>query len=190
KMSEPLLHELSVSGRRTISVPVPETAPALDIPDALLRRELPLPEVGEPEVVRHYTRVSRLNVSIDTTFYPLGSCTMKYNPKVNDAMASLPGFRNLHPLEPEALAQGAIQLTFELQQLLARISGFDAVSLAPAAGAQGELSGLLMIRAAHEARGEGTRRRRVLIPDSAHGTNPATAAMVGYQVVSLRSDAR
>src|SRR5581483_1417307 len=189
KMSEPLLHELSVSGRRTISVPVPETAPALDIPDALLRRELPLPEVGEPEVVRHFTRLSRLNVSIDTTFYPLGSCTMKYNPKVNDAMAALPGMRTIHPLQPEETTQGALELAYELQGMLAEITGFDRVSLAGAAGAQGELAGLLMIRAAHEERGE-RQRRRVLIPDSAHGTNPATAAMCGYDVVTLRSDPR
>jgi glycine dehydrogenase subunit 2 len=187
-MTESLLRELSVLGRPTVRVPQPEAEP-LDIPDALLRSQLPLPEVGEPEVVRHFTRLSRLNVSIDTTFYPLGSCTMKYNPKVNDAMAALPGMRNLHPLQPRETVQGAIQLIAELQQMLARITGFDAVSLAAAAGAQGELAGLAIIRAAHEARGD-TKRRRVLIPDSAHGTNPATATMVGYEVTALRSNER
>jgi len=189
-MTESLLSELSVDGRPTISVGCPDVPfDSRDIPTNFLRDDLPLPEVGEPEVVRHFTRLSRLNVSIDTTFYPLGSCTMKYNPKVNDAMAALPGMRAIHPLQPEATVQGAIQLTYEVQELLARITGFDAVSLTPAAGAQGELAGLLMIRAAHLARGDGW-RRRVLIPDSAHGTNPATAAMAGYEVASLPSDAR
>jgi glycine dehydrogenase subunit 2 len=189
--TEPLLSELSTTGRPTITVP-PADVPArpLGIPTELLRAELPLPEVSEPEVVRHFTRVSRLNVSIETNFYPLGSCTMKYNPKVNEAMASLPGMRNLHPLQPAETIQGALQLIYELQELIARITGFDAVSLTPAAGAQGELAGLLVIRAAHAANGEHQRRRRVLVPDSAHGTNPATAAMAGYEVVSLRSDAR
>ncbi len=189
-MTEPLLRELSVAGRPTVRVSASRAADEpLDIPTELLREELPLPEVSEPEVVRHFTRLSRLNVSIDTTFYPLGSCTMKYNPKVNDAMAALPGMRALHPLQPEETTQGAIQLIAELQDLLASITGFDAVSLAAAAGAQGELAGLSIIRAAHGARGD-TRRRRVLIPDSAHGTNPATATMVGYEVTVLRSDER
>ncbi len=189
-MTEALLRELSVPGRPTVRVPAGRVADEpLDIPAELLREDLPLPEVGEPEVVRHFTRLSRLNVAIDTTFYPLGSCTMKYNPKVNDAMAALPGMRALHPLQPEETTQGAIQLIAELQELLASITGFDAVSLAAAAGAQGELAGLSIIRAAHETRGD-TRRRRVLIPDSAHGTNPATATMVGYDVTALRSDER
>ncbi len=190
-MTEPLLTELSQPGRPTIGVRVagvPATLAA--IPDAWLRDDLPLPEVSEPEVVRHFTRLSQLNASIDTTFYPLGSCTMKYNPKVNDAMAALPGFRHLHPLQPEDTAQGAIQLIYELQNLLARITGFDAVSLTPAAGAQGELGGLLMIRAAQQELGQAARRRRVIIPDSAHGTNPATAAMAGYTVTTVRSDER
>ena len=161
----------------------------VDVPVELLREDLLLPEVGEPEVVRHFTRLSRLNVSIDTTFYPLGSCTMKYNPKVNDAMAGLPGMRGIHPLQPQETVQGALQLIYDVQVLLASITGFDAVSLTPAAGAQGELAGLLMIRAAQRARGQ-ENRRRVLIPDSAHGTNPATAAMVGYEVATLPSDMR
>jgi len=189
-MTEPLLQELSAPGRPTIPISgAPAGAPPLDIPAALLRSELPLPEVGEPEVVRHFTRLSRQNMSIDTTFYPLGSCTMKYNPKVNDAMATLPGMRNIHPLQPLETVQGALELVYELQEALARLTGFDEVSLVGAAGAQGELAGLLMIRAAHEAHGAHG-RRRVLIPDSAHGTNPATAAMAGYEVVTLKSDSR
>jgi len=189
-VTEALLSELSTPGRETIRIGRPNVpAHAIDIPRELLRDELPLPEVGEPEVVRHFTRVSRLNVSIDTNFYPLGSCTMKYNPKVNDAMAALPGMRGIHPLQPEETVQGALQIIHAVQELIARITGFDAVSLTPAAGAQGELAGLLMIRAAQHARGQ-EHRRRVLIPDSAHGTNPATAAMVGYEVVTLPSDPR
>src|SRR5205823_7636792 len=132
---------LSVPGRETLRIPRPDVpGDSLDVPPELLRADLPLPEVGEPEVVRHFTRVSRLNVSIDTNFYPLGSCTMKYNPKVNDAMAGLPGMRAIHPLQPPETVQGAIQLTYELQELLLRITGFDGVSLTPAAGAQGERS--------------------------------------------------
>jgi len=188
--TEALLSELSTPGRATVRIGRPDVPSGnVDIPRELLREGLPLPEVGEPEVVRHFTRLSRLNVSIDTTFYPLGSCTMKYNPKVNDAMAALPGMRGIHPLQPEETAQGALQLIHEVQELLVRITGFDAVSLTPAAGAQGELAGLLMIRAAQRARGQ-EHRHRVLIPDSAHGTNPATAAMVGYDVVTLPSDPR
>ncbi len=189
-MTETLLSELSTPGRETLRIGRPDVpGDGVDITPELLREDLALPEVGEPEVVRHFTRLSRLNVSIDTTFYPLGSCTMKYNPKVNDAMAALPGMRGIHPLQPEETVQGAVQLIFEVQELLARITGFDAVSLTPAAGAQGELAGLLIIRAAQHARGQ-EQRRRVLIPDSAHGTNPATAAMVGYEVVTLPSDPR
>jgi glycine dehydrogenase subunit 2 len=187
---ESLLSELATPRRETIRIPRANVPVGdVDLPAELLRDKLPLPEVGEPEVVRHFTRVSRLNVSIDTNFYPLGSCTMKYNPKVNDAMAALPGMRGIHPLQPEETVQGALELIYEVQQQLARITGFDAVSLTPAAGAQGELAGLLMIRAAQRARGQ-EHRRRVLIPDSAHGTNPATAAMVGYEVITLSSDAR
>jgi glycine dehydrogenase subunit 2 len=189
-VSEALLRDLSRPGRPTVAIPSAAVPLAkMDIPAELLREELPLPEVGEPEVVRHFTRLSQLNFSIDTTFYPLGSCTMKYNPKVNDAMAGLPGMRNIHPLQPESTVQGAIRLIYELQEMLAAITGFDGVSLTPSAGAHGELAGLLMIRAAQDARGHGE-RRRVIIPDSAHGTNPATAAMVGYTVSAVKSDSR
>ncbi|MBI5443537.1 MAG: aminomethyl-transferring glycine dehydrogenase subunit GcvPB [Deltaproteobacteria bacterium] len=184
-----LIFELSSPGRTAYSLPpfdVPETDPARLLPEAQLRREPPaLPEVSEPDVVRHYTRLSQLNFGVDTHFYPLGSCTMKYNPKVNEDAARLPGFAALHPLAPEAAAQGALALLFELARELAEISGMDEVSLQPAAGAQGELAGVQMVRAYHACRGEG--RNKVLIPDSAHGTNPASTALAGYSVVQLKS---
>ena len=146
-----------------------------------------LPEVSEFDAVRHYTRLSRMNYGVDTHFYPLGSCTMKYNPKINEDMARLPGFARLHPLTPEDASQGALQLMGELGEILAEIVGMDAVSLQPAAGAQGELTGVLMIRAFHLDR-EGSPRKKVLVPDSAHGTNPASTAIAGYQTVQIKSD--
>jgi glycine dehydrogenase subunit 2 len=146
-----------------------------------------LPEVSEFDVVRHYSRLSRMNYGVDTHFYPLGSCTMKYNPKLNEDMARLPGFARLHPLAPAASSQGALALMHELSAMLAEIAGMDAVSLQPAAGAQGELAGVLMIRAFHLANGE--KRTKVLVPDSAHGTNPASTAIAGYEVVQLKSAA-
>jgi glycine dehydrogenase subunit 2 len=145
-----------------------------------------LPEVSEFDVVRHYSRLSQMNFGVDTHFYPLGSCTMKYNPKINEDMARLPGFARLHPLTPDAFAQGALQLMHALASDLAEIAGMDAVSLQPAAGAQGELAGVLMIRAYHASRGD--KRTKVLIPDSAHGTNPASTAIAGYEVVEVKSD--
>ena len=157
------------------------------MPAAFVRTTPPeLPEVSEVDVIRHYSRLSQMNYGVDTHFYPLGSCTMKYNPKINEDMARLPGFLRLHPLAPVAASQGALQLMWELARDLAEISGMDQVSLQPAAGAQGEFAGVLMIRAYHLSRGE--RRHKVLIPDSAHGTNPATTALAGYQVVQLKSD--
>jgi glycine dehydrogenase subunit 2 len=153
----------------------------------MLRSQLELPEVSEPEVVQYFTNLSQLNFSIDTQFYPLGSCTMKYNPKVNDEMAFLPGFANIHPLQPEETSQGALELLYRLQGFLSEITGMAGTSLATLAGAQGELAGVLMIRAYHHARGD-TQRTRMAIPDSAHGTNPASAAMAGFDVVTLRSD--
>src|SRR5439155_861977 len=147
-----------------------------------------VPGVSEVAVLRHYTRLSHRNFSIDEGFYPLGSCTMKYNPKIHEDAARLPGFARLHPYVPAEHAQGALRLMWELEQLLAEISGMDRVTFQPAAGAHGELTGLLMIRAYFAARGE--RRTKVIVPDSAHGTNPATASMVGYQVVTVKSDAR
>src|SRR5499425_3762200 len=185
-----LIFELSSPGRVAWSLPeadVPEADTKKLLPAKFLRNDAPdLPEVSEFDVVRHYSRLSRMNYGVDTHFYPLGSCTMKYNPKINEDMARLPGFARLHPLAPEASAQGALQLMYELAQDLAEISGMDHVSLQPAAGAQGELAGVLMIRAYHLARGE--RRTKVLIPDSAHGTNPASTALAGFSVVELKSE--
>ncbi len=163
---------------------------ALDrIPAEARRDSVPgLPELNEPEVVRHYVNLSTLNYAIDTGFYPLGSCTMKWNPKLNEWAARLPGFAQLHPLAPDSVAQGTLQLLWELEQALAEISGMRAVSLQPAAGAQGELTGILMIRAYHRSRGE-AERTEVLVPDSAHGTNPATATMAGFKTISIPSAA-
>jgi len=184
-----LIFELSVRGREGAAMPkldVPERE--LDIPAAQLRGEVPLPEVSEVDVVRHYTALSRMNFGVDSGFYPLGSCTMKYNPKVNEAIAGLPGFSSAHPYQSERLSQGCLQILHELSADLAEITGMDAFTLQPAAGAQGELVGLMMARAYFRKRGE--RRAKVLVPDSAHGTNPASAAVCGYEVVELPSDSR
>jgi glycine dehydrogenase subunit 2 len=181
------LMERSVPGR------IGANLPALDVPpqplpqEAMLRDDLKLPELTEPEAVRYFTLLSHLNFSIDTNFYPLGSCTMKYNPKVNDELAFLPGFASLHPLQPEETAQGALKLLYTLQSYLAEIMGMKGASLASLAGAQGEFCGMRMIRAYHQERGE-TQRTKVAIPDSAHGTNPASAAMAGFEVVTVPSD--
>ena len=182
-----LLMERSVPGRNGSILPELDV-PAQPLPDgALLRDELGLPELSEPEVVQYFTGLSQRNFSIDTHFYPLGSCTMKYNPKINDEIAFLPGFAGIHPLQPAEQSQGALDLLFRLQGFLGEITGLPAVSLATLAGAHGELAGMLMIRAYHEANGD-SRRRKVAIPDSAHGTNPASAAMAGFEVVELASD--
>ena len=182
-----LLMERSVPGR-VGAIIAPLDVPAQPMPDAsLLRNELDLPEVSEPEVVQYFTNLSQLNFSIDTQFYPLGSCTMKYNPKVNDEMAFLAGFANIHPLQPEEASQGALELLYRLQGFLTEVIGMAGVSMATLAGAHGELAGVLMIRAYHQAR-EDTRRTKMAIPDSAHGTNPASAAMAGFDVVTLPSD--
>ena len=182
-----LLMERSVPGRVGSVLPVLDV-PAQPLPDSsLLRTELLLPEISEPEVVQYFTGLSQLNFSIDTHFYPLGSCTMKYNPKINDEMAFLPGFAGIHPLQAAEQSQGALDLLFRLQGFLGEITGLPAVSLATLAGAHGELAGMLMVRAHHLANGE-TARRKVAIPDSAHGTNPASAAMAGFEVVELASD--
>ena len=179
-----LLMERSRPGREGAALPASDVPPQ-PMPDAsMLRSDLELPEVTEGEVVRYFTHLSQLNFSVDTNFYPLGSCTMKYNPKVNEAVAALPGFALAHPAQPERQVQGALEAVFRLQTFLQEISGLPAASLAPLAGAQGELAGVLVIRAALEARGEG-RRRKMLIPDVAHGTNPASAAMAGFQVVHV-----
>ncbi|GIV95597.1 MAG: putative glycine dehydrogenase (decarboxylating) subunit 2 [Herpetosiphonaceae bacterium] len=187
---EPPIFEYSAPGK--IGVALPE----LDVPEAALPEELlrddemdGLPELTEVEVVRHFTRISQRNYCIDTGPYMLGSCTMKANPKIHEEMARLPGFAFIHPLQDEELAQGALQLMYGLQQLLGEISGFSHVSLQPAAGAQGELTGILVFRAYHLERGD-TERVEVLVPDSAHGTNPATAAMAGLRVVEVKTDRR
>jgi glycine dehydrogenase subunit 2 len=184
-----LIFELSSPGRVAWSLPeadVPEADARKLLPAKHLRGDAPdLPEVSEFDVVRHYSRLSRLNYGVDTHFYPLGSCTMKYNPKLNEDMARLAGFAKVHPLAPEVLTQGALQLMHELARDLAEIAGMDAVSLQPAAGAQGELAGVLMIRGYHQSRGE--KRTKVLVPDSAHGTNPASTAIAGYEVVEVKS---
>ena len=179
--------ERSVPGRVGAVLPEPDV-PAQPLPDqSLLRTELDLPEVSEPEVVQYFTALSQRNFSIDTHFYPLGSCTMKYNPKINDEVSFLPGFAGIHPLQPPESAQGALELLFRLQGFLGEITGMPGVGLSTLAGAHGELAGMLMIRAYHQARGD-THRRKVLIPDSAHGTNPASAAMAGFEIVTIASD--
>jgi glycine dehydrogenase subunit 2 len=184
---EPLLFELHRSGRSGRHI---RDAKTDAVPAAFARTApLALPELSELQVVRHFTHLSQLNYAVDTGFYPLGSCTMKYNPKVNDRAASLPGFADLHPEQPDSTIQGALRLMHELQEMLAGITGMDAVTLQPAAGAHAEFTAILMFKAYHRARGE-TKRRRVIVPDSAHGTNPASAAMCGFDVTTVRSDAR
>jgi len=185
-LDENLLFEQSQPGRIGYSLPqldVPESLPESD----RLRDEIAgFPELSEVDVVRHYTRLSTWNYGVDTGFYPLGSCTMKYNPKVNEAAARFPGFTDIHPQTPEVLNQGALELMYNLQHDLGEVSGFPAITLQPAAGAQGEFTGMLMIRAWHEANGQ--KRNKVIIPDTAHGTNPASAALCGYEVVTVASD--
>ncbi len=186
---QPTLFERSRPGRGGGKIPHPP-ADALDRIPADARRANPpaLPEMNEPDVVRHYVNLSQLNFAVDTGFYPLGSCTMKFNPKLNEWAARLPGFADLHPLTPDAGAQGTLQLLFELEGALCAISGMRAVTLQPAAGAQGELTGILMIRAYHRDRGD-TDRTEVLVPDSSHGTNPATATMAGFRTITIPSAA-
>jgi glycine dehydrogenase subunit 2 len=185
---EPLIYDLSRPGRTGVSLPEPDV-PETAFPAELLRSDLDLPEVDQLTVVRHFTRLSQLNFSIDTRMYPLGSCTMKYNPRVNEDAARLPGFAASHPMQPQDAVQGNLALMYRLQEWLKEIGGFAGVSLQPAAGAQGELTGVLMMRAYHLDRGD-TKRTKILIPNSAHGTNPATASMAGLDVVELPSDAR
>ncbi len=169
---------------------VPPAPPLTDLlPAALLRDELPLPDNTELDVVRHFTRLSQKTFGIDTVFYPLGSCTMKYNPRINDALANLPALRDLHPFAPDELAQGALAVMWELERSLASLFGMAAFSLNPAAGAHAELTSLLIAKAYYKKKGD-HRRTTVIVPDTAHGTNPASAAMVGYNVVSLKSDER
>ena len=183
-----LIFEHSRSGRRAQAQAPALPADTPDIPERLLRRGRPLlPEVSELQAVRHYTRLSQKNFSIDTQFYPLGSCTMKYNPRACNTLAMLPGFLAAHPFAPESRGQGFLACLYELQEMLKEVTGMPAVSLTPAAGAQGEFAGVAMIRAYHEARGDGA-RREILVPDAAHGTNPATATMCGYTVREIPTD--
>jgi len=190
---ETLIFEKGLAGRRAATMPsmdVPIESLESMIPSHLLREEsAPLPEVSEIEVVRHYTHLSQRNFGVDTGFYPLGSCTMKYNPKINEDMAVLSGFACIHPLQQEETVQGAIELMYELEQYLAEISGMARVTLQPSAGAHGELTGLMVIKAYHQSRGEG-QRNLVLIPDNAHGTNPASATLADYKAVEIKSDPR
>jgi glycine dehydrogenase subunit 2 len=185
---EPLIYELAKPGRRGVRFPAPDV-PETDLPTGSVRDKLDWPEVSEIDVIRHYTRVSQKNHAIDINIYPLGSCTMKYNPKINEAVARYPGFAAIHPYQNPSTVQGALELMYELQGQLAEISGFADVALQPAAGAHGELTGVLIARSYHRERGD-NERTKVLVPDSAHGTNPATAAMVGFQVVTIPSDER
>jgi len=187
-MTEHLIFEISSPGRKAVFLPELDV-PATEMPKELLREDLPLPEVSEIDLMRHYVHLSQLNHAVDTGFYPLGSCTMKYNPKVNEEAAKLPGFTRTHPYQDHGTVQGNLRLMYELQEYLKEIGGFAAVSLQPAAGAHGEFTGILMMRAYHEERGD-TKRTKVLIPDSAHGTNPASSAMSGYQVAEIKSDQR
>ena len=185
-----LIYERSQAGRRASSLP-PQDLPVPEVPAKLARANPPrLPEVAEPELVRHFTELSTRNFGIDTGFYPLGSCTMKHNPRVNERLVGLPGFKDLHPLQEEDGAQGALELMWRLQEILAEVSGLDAVSLQPAAGSQGELTGLMLMRAYFDDLGEGEQRREIVIPDTAHGTNPASVTMAGYELVGVKTDAR
>lgn len=189
-MSEKLIFELSSSGRRGYSLPELDI-PSKDIrdlmPQKLLKEEeLQLPELSEVDVVRHFIRLSILNHHVDKGFYPLGSCTMKYNPKINEELAKLPGFLHLHPYQPEETVQGALKLMYDLGEYLKEIAGMDEISLQPAAGAQGELTGMLIARAYHEKMGN--TRSKIVIPDSAHGTNPASVVIAGYTSLQLSSN--
>ena len=184
--------EKSKPGRRAATLPaldVPDRPPKELLPSHLLRSRPPqLPEMAEPEIVRHYNRLSRRNFDLDSGFYPLGSCTMKHNPRLNERVAALPGHARLHPLQSPERAQGALELMWRLQRSLSEICGLPHVSLQPSAGAHGELAGLLLTRAYHEDKGE--QRTKVLTPDTAHGTNPATVTMSGYEVVKVATDER
>jgi glycine dehydrogenase subunit 2 len=188
---EPLVFELSRPERRASSLPTLDVPPAPDgaIPATAKRSKPPLlPEVAERDLVRHYTRLSQRNYGIDLGFYPLGSCSMKYNPKLAEDAAAMPGFRRLHPLQPESQIQGALQLLVELERALCAVTGMAGVTFQPAAGAHGELTGLLIMRAFHEHNND--QRKRVIIPDSAHGTNPASVRLGGYEVSEVASDSR
>jgi glycine dehydrogenase subunit 2 len=188
-MNRPLIFERSTAGRTGHLIESFEGKSELKIPENLLRTESAnLPEVSETEVIRHYTELSTLNYGVDSGFYPLGSCTMKYNPKVNEDLAGLADFSELHPYQPVETVQGTLELMHNLSSQLAKITGMDAVTLQPAAGAHGELTGIMMIRAYHESRGD-FGRTKIIVPDSAHGTNPATARVAGLDIIEVKSNA-
>ncbi len=189
RKAPPLLHEISKPLKTGLKVPALDVPKQASPPKDMVRGELNLPQVSQPEVVRYFTKLSQLNFSIDANFYPLGSCTMKYNPKVNEAVASAPGWAALHPSQPSEQVRGALQLLYELQGFLGEITGLPAVSLAPLAGAQGEFAGLSIVRSYLKDHGQGG-RNIALIPDSAHGTNPASAAMAGMEVRTVASTAQ
>ncbi|PLR72594.1 aminomethyl-transferring glycine dehydrogenase subunit GcvPB [Bacillus sp. UMB0728] len=188
---QPLIFEISKPGRTGYSLPeldVPEVDVAELLPEGYLREEEPeLPEVSELDIMRHYTALSKRNHGVDSGFYPLGSCTMKYNPKINENVARFNGFAHIHPLQEESSVQGALELMYDLQEHLIEITGMDEVTLQPAAGAHGEWTGLMMIRAFHESNGD-TGRTKVIVPDSAHGTNPASATVAGFETVTVKSN--
>ncbi|MFC3211697.1 aminomethyl-transferring glycine dehydrogenase subunit GcvPB [Planomicrobium okeanokoites] len=191
KDNQPLIFEMTKEGRVGYSLPeldVPEIDLAELLPEGLVRDEAAdLPEVSELDIMRHYTALSKRNHGVDSGFYPLGSCTMKYNPKINESVARYSGFANIHPLQDESTVQGAMELMYDLQEHLKEITGMDEVTLQPAAGAHGEWTGLMMIRAFHEANGD-TKRTKVIVPDSAHGTNPASATVAGFETVTVKSN--
>jgi len=185
-----LIYEKSKAGRRAGSLPRPGL-PVPDVPDGLARTSPPrLPELSEPEIVRHFTALADRTFGVDTGFYPLGSCTMKHNPRVNERVVALPGFRDLHPLQEEDGAQGALELMWRLQEILAEVAGLDAVSLQPAAGSQGELTGLMLMRAYFADRGEADARDTIFVADTAHGTNPASVTMAGFKLQKVGTDPR
>ena len=187
-----LIFEKGKPGRKAVTLPgldVPKKAISELVPGKFLRKSEPhLPEVSEVEIVRHFTKLSQKNFSIDTHFYPLGSCTMKYNPKINEDIVQIPGFSDIHPYQPEETSQGILQLLYEMEQMLKEICGMDRFTFQPAAGAHGELLGLMLARAYHAKKGR--KCRKVIVPDSSHGTNPASAAISGYEVVSIKSNER
>lgn len=191
KKYDKLIFEISKPGRVAYSLPECDV-PDIDIEEAipkdyLSNRELDLPEVSQVDLIRHFTLLSNKNYGVDTGFYPLGSCTMKYNPKINEDMARLKGFTNIHPYQPEDTVQGALELMYELDRFLSEITGMERVTLQPAAGAHGELTGLMIIKAYHRSRGD-MKRKKIIVPDSAHGTNPASASMNGFDVVEVKSN--
>lgn len=191
KDNQPLIFEITKPGRIGYSLPeldIPEVDLSSLLPEGLLREELAeLPEVSELDIMRHYTALSKRNHGVDSGFYPLGSCTMKYNPKINESVARFPGFANIHPLQDEDTVQGAMELMYDLQEHLIEITGMDDLTLQPAAGAHGEWTALMMIRAFHLANGD-TQRTKVIVPDSAHGTNPASATVAGFDTITVKSD--